>query len=58
MRIEKRGYTGGKTDNGAGAKASDDGEATEPGEGEEPGEASESEETEAAIGAKALPLSA
>ena len=58
VRIEKRGYTGGKTDNGAGAKASDDGEATEPGEGEEPGEASESEETEAAVGAKALPLSA
>jgi single-strand DNA-binding protein len=58
VRIEKRGYTGTNTDNGAGAKAADDGEATEPGEDEESGEASESEETEAAIGAEALPLSA
>ena len=58
VRIEKRGYTGANTDNGAGAKAADDGEATEPGEDDESGEASESEETDDAVGAKALPLSA
>ena len=58
VRIEKRGSTGTNTDNGAGAKAADDGEATKPGEGEESAGASESEETDDAIGAKALPLSA
>ena len=58
VRIEKSGYTGGTTDDGTGVQASDGAGEAAAGEHDAASTTSESAGTEAAIGGKALPLSA